>query len=392
MNATAEPAGTEAPHHEPRVPAQNPASSLPHAIQSKIPRKAPRVRPIGLTLLALAVIGWGAHFAIHAYHFEETDDAYVTGHLHTVSTQIDGQVKEVLVEDNQIVHAGDVVLRIDPLQFQIAVEKATAALAQAKAQQQQVVAGTQQADAALSEARAKVSQAQAQIAQTAAQLNLARVTLTRNEQLVGENGAAQAELDQARSAEQAADAAHNAATANLAAAQAAVQSAEAARGSAHAQVKAADAAVAAADATLHDAERQLSYTTVRATADGRIGNKHVEPGDRVQAGQALFALAEIDTWVVANFKETQLAHMRVGEPVELTIDAIPNAALHGRVDSFSPASGAQFALLPPDNATGNFNKVVQRVPVKITFDPQSRQEIGDRLRLGLSAIVNVRIR
>ncbi len=394
MNATADSAHPEAARQEAPAPAAAKDTAHPHlhAAHPKPHRARSRVRPIALAVLGVAVLGWGAHFAFHAYHYEETDDAFVAGHLHSISAQIDGQVSEVLVQENQVVHAGDVLLRIDPLQFQIAVEKATAALAEAKAQAQQLAAATQQADAALVEARAHVNQAKAQTAQTTAQFELAKLTLSRNEQLVRENGAARAELDQARSGEQAADAAHHAAEANFAGAEAAVQSAEAAQASAHAQVKGAAAAVDAAAAALHDAQRQLAYATVRAPADGRVGNRHVEPGDRIQAGQALFALAEPDAWVVANFKETQLAHMQVGEPVDLTIDAIPNTELHGRVDSFSPASGAQFALLPPDNATGNFNKVVQRVPVKITFDPETRQAIGERIRLGLSAIVNVRIR
>jgi membrane fusion protein (multidrug efflux system) len=388
MNATAEPISPSAP-----PAAKEAATAHGHAhAASKSKRKRSGIRPIALTLLTLAVLGWGGHFAWHAYHYQETDDAYVTGHLHTVSAQIDGQVSEVLVQDNQLVHTGDVLLRLDPQQFQIALEKARAAVAQATAQQQQLMAAALQADAAANEARARVSQAEAQRSQTAAQLQLAKVTLSRNEQLFRANGAAQAELDQARSAEQAAEAANHAADANLTAAQAAVKSAEAAQTSAHAQTEAARAAVTVAEAAQHDAERQLGYTTIRATSNGRIGNKHVEVGDRVQAGQALLGLAETDVWIVANFKETQLAHMQVGDPVELTIDAVPGADLHGRVESFSPASGAQFALLPPDNATGNFNKVVQRVPVKITFDPDSLRRISNRLRLGLSTVVNVRVR
>jgi membrane fusion protein (multidrug efflux system) len=344
-----------------------------------------------LALLGLGVLGWGAHFAIHAYHYEETDDAFIAGHLHTVSARVDGQVKQVLVEDNQVVHAGDVLLQLDPLEFQIGVEKAKAALVQAQANERQLTAAAAQADAALAEAQARVKQAEAQRVQTKAQLDLANVTLARTEQLIGQNSAARAEVDQARSAAQAAAAAQDAAAANLVAANAAVGSATAAQNSVHAQIEAAHAAVAAATAALRDAERQLAYTTVTAPSDGRIGNRHVEAGNRVQAGQALLALAEPQTWVVANFKETQLAHMHPGQSAELTVDALPGQTLEGKIDSLAPASGAQFALLPPDNATGNFNKVVQRVPVKITLVGDSAK-FTDRLRLGLSVIVNVRIR
>ena len=387
MNATAEPARTNVPTNV----AKEGAHAHPHA-PAKASRKRSLARPIALIVVVLALLGWGAHFAIHAYHYEETDDAYIAGHLHTISAQVDGQVKDVLVDDNQVVHAGDVLVRLDPLQFQIAVEKAKAALAQAQAQERQLTAAATQADAALAESNARVKQAEAQRTQTVAQLELADITLKRDEQLVSENSAARAEYDQARSAAQAASASRQAAEANLVAAQAAVNSAVAAQKSAHAQVEAAHAAIAAAQAALQDAQRQLSYTTIAAPSDGRVGNRHVEPGNRVQAGQALLALAEPNPWVVANFKETQLARMQRGQDVEMTIDAIPGVVLHGKVDSMSPASGAEFALLPPDNATGNFNKVVQRVPVKITFDADSEKAVGSRLRLGLSVVVNVRIR
>jgi membrane fusion protein (multidrug efflux system) len=368
---------------------------VPHSQAREHATAKPRRRGYRRAIAAivfLALLAAGVHLGIHMYHYQETDDAFVAGHLHTISAQVDGQVKEVLVDDNQLVHAGDVLLRLDPLQFQIALDKAKAALAQAMAQEKQLNAAAKQADAALAEARAHVTQAEAQQAQTAAQLDLARVTLSRNEQLLRENTAARAEYDQAQSAAKAADAAHNAALANLVAARAAVTSAEAAQASAHAQIEAAHAAVAAAQAAERDAQRQLDYTVVKAPADGRVGNKHVEPGNRVQAGQALVALAENNVWVVANFKETQLARMHPGQPVEMTVDAIPGVTLHGQVDSVSPASGAQFALLPPDNATGNFNKVVQRVPVKITFDQDSLAQLATRLRLGLSVVVNVRVR
>lgn len=387
MSATAEPAR---PVPAPSA-ARDAAHPVPHATASA-KRKRSHVRSIIFGVVLLALVGWGVHFAIHAYHYEETDDAYVAGHLHTVSAQVDGQIKEVLVDDNQVVHRGDVLVRLDPLQFQIGLQKANAAVTQAEAQERQFSAAAAQADAALAEARARVEQAQAQRAQTKAQLELANVTLSRNEQLVHENSAARAEYDQARSAAQAAAAAGQAAEANLVAARAAVTSAEAARNSARAQTEAARAAIGAAQAVVRDAQRQLDYTTITAPSDGRVGNRHVEVGNRVQAGQALLALAEPDMWVVANFKETQLARMHAGEEVELTIDALPGTALHGRIDSVAPASGAQFALLPPDNATGNFNKVVQRVPVKIMFDADSEKEIGTRLRLGLSVIVEVRVR
>ncbi|MBS0633338.1 MAG: HlyD family secretion protein [Verrucomicrobia bacterium] len=344
-------------------------------------------------VVALALLAWFGHMAVHAYHYEETEDAYITGHLHQISPQLDGQVKEILVADNQTVHAGDVLVRLDPLEFQLAADKARAALDQAKAQVTATRAAAAQADAAIAEAEARVKQAEAQTAQTTAQLDLARLTLARNEELFSKGGViTQADLDNVRSAYRAADAAQSASQANVTAARSAIGSAQAARNSAQAQVTAALANAAVAESAVRNADRQLGYTTITAPADGRIGNKAVELGNRVVAGQTLFSLAAPEAWVVANFKETQLARMHAGQPVELTIDAVPGHPLHGTIESIAPASGAQFALLPPDNATGNFNKVVQRVPVKIVLDDASRRDLGDRLRLGLSAIVNVRIR
>lgn len=352
------------------------------------------LRVLLVAVLATAAMAWGIRYGVHIYHYETTDDAYVTGHLPQVSSQLDGQIKEVLVLDNQAVKAGDVLLRLDPLEFQIALQKAEAGVAQAHAQEAQTTAAASQATAALEEAHARVAQAEAQLAQANSQLSLAQLTLARNEKLLTPQQAAvtQADVDNARSAAQAAQAGSRAAQANLTAAVAAVGSAEATQASIRAQAAAAAANVAAAEAARHDAERRLAQATVVAPASGRIGNKHLEPGDRVQAGQALLALAESDPWVIANFKETQLAHMTPGQTVDLTVDALPGIELHGKLDSVSPASGARFALLPPDNSSGNFNKVVQRVPVKITLDPDSRARLNDRLRLGLSVVVDVRVR
>jgi membrane fusion protein (multidrug efflux system) len=306
---------------------------------------------------------------------------------------VEARVAEVLVTDNQAVQAGDVLVRLDPLQFELAVEKARATAAQARARAAETKAAAAQAEAQFAEAGARREQADAQLAQTAAQLELARLNLTRHEQLFAKGGViTQADLDAVRGAFQAAEAAHAANQANLAAAQSAIGSAEAARHSAQAQVAAADAAIGVAEAATRDAERELGYATITAPAAGRIGNKAVEAGNRVVAGQTLFSLAAPEPWIVANFKETQLARVTPGQEVELTVDALPGHELHGKVDSIAPASGAQFALLPADNATGNFNKVVQRVPVKIILDEASRRELGDRLRLGLSAIVNIRVR
>ena len=150
--------------------------------------------------------------------------------------------------------------------------------------------------------------------------------------------------------------------------------------------------MSAAQAALDDAKLQLSYTSVVSPVNGTVGSKTVEAGQRLQPGQPLLAVVEPDIWVVANYKETQLDHMREGQAVEIKLDSFPDKVFHGHLQSISPASGAQFSLLPPDNATGNFVKIVQRVPVKIIFDADSIRGYEKRIAPGLSAVVTVRVR
>jgi membrane fusion protein (multidrug efflux system) len=273
------------------------------------------------------------------------------------------------------------------------VQKAEASVAQARAQEAEATAASRQVTAQFATAQARTSQANAEVAQAKAQLDLAQLTLNRDDALFQDHGAVtQADLDNARSNFNAMKAAAAASEANVMAAQAGITAAQAAQTSAEAQITAAKANVAAAQAALRDAQRELADTKITAPTAGRIGNRNVETGNRVRAGQTLLALIEPEYWIVANFKETQLTRMHAGQPVEFTIDSLPGRTLHGTINSLSPASGAEFALLPPDNATGNFNKVVQRVPVKITIDSATQHEITDHLRLGLSVVVNVRVR
>jgi membrane fusion protein (multidrug efflux system) len=357
-------------------------------------RKRNRLRWLVVSILLVAAGVWLADFVQHALRYEDTDDAYVTGHVHQVSSQVDGRVKDVCVQDNQLVKAGDVLVRLDPLEFEIALQKAQANSAQAGAQEAQARAAASQAEAQLAEAEAHEAQAEAQVRQTGAQLELARRNQARNEQLFKkDNGViAKADLDATQGAFDSTQAADDAANANLKAARAAIASAKAMREAAEAQQAAAHAGLTAGEAAVREADRKLSHTIIAASAAGRIGNKNVEPGNRVQAGQNLLALVEPEVWVVANFKETQLAKMHPGQPVDVSIDALSGETFQGTIDSLAPASGAQFALLPADNATGNFTKVVQRVPVKIIFAPEIIRKLADRLRPGLSTIVNVRVR
>jgi membrane fusion protein (multidrug efflux system) len=357
------------------------------------PRRLGTASRIAIAAASAAVIAWLAHFFYGMYYYAETDDAFVAGHVHQVSAQVDGTVLEVLVHDNQDVKAGDVLARLDPLEFQLAVEKNQAGAAQAQAEEAQAAAASIEAEAQLAGAEARTVGAGAQATQARVQLGLAALNRGRARDLFHDGGAVtQSDLDNAESAFNGTQAGVEAAQANARAAEAAVASARAAIESSKAQALAARASSLAFKAAVDDARRRLAYATLTAPADGRMGNRNVEAGNRVQAGQVLFALVEPNPWIVANFKETQLARMRAGLPVEVSIDALPGRVLHGTVDSVAPASGAQFALLPPDNATGNFTKVVQRVPVKIVLDRASLDLVADRLRPGLSAVVDVRVR
>ena len=345
-------------------------------------------------VLGAGALWWGASFIRHALTFEETDDAYINGHVHQIAPRVAGAVTAVLVDENSRVTAGEVLARIDPLEYEIALHRTQAMLAQAKAEESRSRAAVAQADAQVVQMNAQVEQAVAQVSRADAQLGTANTDFNRNSKLYNsdQRAIAKSEVDTTKGGFDAAQAAFNAAKANLDAVKSNVTAAQAQVESARAALEAATATVAASEAAVRDSERELGYATITAPVDGRVGNKNIEVGNRVQVGQALYALVEPDLWVIANFKETQLTRMRAGQPVDVSIDAIGGKTFTGKLQSISPATGAQFALLPPDNATGNFTKVVQRVPVKIVFDPESVRGYEDRLRPGLSAVINVRVR
>jgi membrane fusion protein, multidrug efflux system len=361
------------------------------------PESAPKSkRPAARLVLAVAgvaLLAWCAHFGYRLFTYEETDDAQVAGHVHQVASQTDGIIRDVLAADNQVVAKGDVLATLDPLEFDLLVKHEEAALARARAEQARSDALAAQAQAQLTGSEARLAAANAEVTRAKVQLDLAGINAARARQLFAGGGAVtQADLDNAESALRGAEAAFQAAEANGKVAEATVIEMRSTVESTKAEALSARASQIAAAAAVADAQRKLSYATLTAPAAGRIGNRNAEAGNRVQAGQVLFALVEPDTWIVANFKETQIARMHPGQEVEVNLDALPGITLHGRVDSISPASGAQFALLPPDNATGNFTKVVQRVPVKVLLEDESARDAGDRLRPGLSAVVAVRVR
>jgi membrane fusion protein (multidrug efflux system) len=327
-------------------------------------------RRLLLALLAAAVTTSAAWSAYRWWQYTriwvKTDNAYVAAHIHLVSSRVAGTVSEVLIEENQVVTAGQLLARLDVRDFEVKRQQALAQLAQAQAQVQQ--------------AQARIAQAQSEVTREQVRATKALQDLERAKQL-SQGGNAAISRQEFDTAQALADGAQ----AGLQAAKSALQSAEAATGAAEAQGK-------VAEANVNEAELQLSYTNIHAPSAGRIGKKNLETGNRVLPGQALLALVQPDVWVTANFKETQLDRVRPGQPVRVRVDAFSGRVLTGRVESIAPASGAQFALLPPDNATGNFTKITQRVPVKIILDSQSAGGLEGFLAPGLSVIAEVKVR
>jgi membrane fusion protein (multidrug efflux system) len=359
-------------------------SPAPTPTPPSTPAKSRPPLPLIVVGLALLIGGGflGGRLWWRSQHLVETDNAFLAGHVHPVSTRVAGVVTEMHLQDNASVKAGDVLLKLDAADADVQVERLKAQLAQAQAQ----VAGS---GAQLAQLKAQVAAAQAVVTQSESQLARAEADATRQQTLFQAElrGTSRQELD-------AAVAARDSARADLTARRAAVQAAQQAVQAAEASRQAAQAQVAALQAQQRDAQNQVGYVTVRAAAAGRVGKRTVEVGQRVQPGQQLAAIVEPEVWIVANFKETQIARMKPGQLARVKVDAFSGHELLARVESFSPASGASFALLPPDNATGNFTKIVQRLPVKLVFEADSLKALGEaatRLVPGLSVQVEVEL-
>ncbi|MFL6192668.1 MAG: HlyD family secretion protein [Thermoanaerobaculia bacterium] len=343
-----------------------------------------------LAVLAIAAGVFGVRTYLFYQHNATTDDAQLDGNIDPVLPRVSGYVKEVRVAANQHVNAGDVLVVIDPSDLQAKVDQEAASLLNAQA-------AVAVAQAAVSSARATVTGAQARISGTQADVTAARTRqeqtaadLARYQALYSKEEVSQQQYEAARAAADAARAVAQSASAGTATARATAQSSVAQVEAAERQVAAAEAQVAQHRATLEAARLQLSYATITAPVAGIVSKKNVEIGQLVQVGQPLLAIVQgHDVWVTANFKETQLARMHPGQPVEIEVDAYPGTAFHGKVESLAAATGAKFSLLPPDNATGNFTKVVQRIPVKIVFTDKPDPNRPLRVGMNVSVVVNL---
>jgi len=341
-------------------------------------RKKRSARSFMLPIIALALLGGGAwygyEYSTNGRFMISTDDAYVQADMAFVSPKISGYVDQVKVSENQLVKAGDPLLTVDDGDYKIA-------LAQAEAQMATLGKTLDRIDAQTEAARASLKQAQAQkTADQSAAENAARVQ-QRASQLLKTHVGTQAQLDDAQTALDQANAALVGADAQIAAAQANI-------GVLQAQRAESASTLASLELARDKAQRDLSFTVLKAPYDGVVGNRSVEQGDLVSPGQKLAVIVPMDKlYIVANFKETQLARLVPGEKVKISVDAMNGQDFEGTVSSLAPASGAVFSLLPPENATGNFTKVVQRVPVRIDV-PADVLKTG-KLRAGLSVIVDV---
>ena len=385
-----------------------------HASESPAPRSRAGWVIAALVIVVLAVAGYFVWRYMNTY--EDTDDAQVDGHLNALSARVAGYVTEVDVDDNQYVEKGQKLVQIDPRDYQVAVERAKADLADAQAAAQasninvpvenvNTTSLTSAAEADVDGARAALSAAQQQADAARSQLTAAEANnvkaqadLVRYRTLLAKDEASQQTFDQADAAAKANAAAVQSARAGVAAAeqqvmqgQSRVMQAEANLNSSmtgpqqvqisQAKARAAAAQVQQKQAALDQAELNLQYCTLVAPVSGVV-SKNVEIGNNVLPGQTLISIVPLDDiWITANFKETQLAHMHKGQRVTISVDAY-SREYHGKIDSIAGASGARFSLLPPENATGNYVKVVQRVPVKIVLDPGENKDHS--LRLGMS--------
>ncbi|WP_336347761.1 HlyD family secretion protein [Pseudomonas monsensis] len=332
---------------------------------------------IFLLLVLLIAGGFFAHWFFKGRFYESTDNAYVQGEITRVSSQLSARIDEVLVQDNQHVEKGQLLVRLEPNDFRLAVDRSNAALATREAERLQAQSKLTQQSSLIAASDAQVATTQATLGRS--QMDLSRAETLRKPGYVSEERVTTLSAD-----------AHIARS-QVAKAQADAQSQRQQVNALTAEIKRLDAQIANARADLAQAELNLTRSEIHAPISGLVGQRAARNGQVVQAGAYLLSIVpDEDIWVQANFKETQIGHMQPGQKAELTFDAYSDTPIEARVDSLFAASGAQFSLLPPDNATGNFTKVVQRIPVKLTF--KADNPLHGKIRPGMSVTATVNIK
>jgi membrane fusion protein (multidrug efflux system) len=328
-------------------------------------------------LLAVAALSYGSYYWLVGRFIITTDDAYVRANNTVLGARVAGHIANIVSTDNAAVHTGDLLIKIDDGDYRIAVDSARAKIA---TQEATIVRIGRQADAQVS----AVEQAKAQLESAQAAVKRAQLDFDRQQQLSNKGFASQAIFEQSQ-------ATRDQSIASVQGAHAALDVAERNTDVVKAQQVEAERQLGELKTTLAKAERDLNFTDVRAPIDGVFANRLINAGDYIQVGQRLANLVPLDdVFIDANFKETQLGRLQAGQPVSLTVDGVSGRKIEGVVESLSPASGAVFTLLPPDNATGNFTKIVQRVPVRIRVPGSVAKE--NLLRAGMSVVVHVNTR
>ena len=329
---------------------------------------------IALGVVGLAVVLYGVHWWTTGRFIEDTDDAYVGGDITVIGSKVPGYIQAIAVTDNQVVHKGDLLVKIDDRDYRAALEKAEAAVAAQEA-------ALHNLDAVAQLQHSNIAQAQAGLSAAQAEATRSKLDDQRYRDLVGRSAVSVESAQRAQADFQTAHAATERASASVQAAQQQLDVIDT-------QKRQVEAALAQARAEADIAKLNLSYTELRAPVDGVIGNRRARVGTYAAGGsQMLVVVPSHGLWVDANFKEDQLARMRVGQEVDVRADVMPGKAFKGHVTSLAPATGAQFSVLPPENATGNFTKIVQRVPVRVTLDGADG-ELGI-LRPGLSVTARI---
>ena len=319
--------------------------------------------------LGLAVaLFFGLDYLLVALTHESTDDAFIAGHIVSIAPRIAGQVTAVPVADNQLVRSNDLLVEIDPADYAITVAQKEAAAASQDANFRTVVAAYELMRAKVTTAQASTHKAEADAASAGATAKKAQSDFNRAQDLLRQKTISQQEFDNQLAANTKAQADFRSAQENVEEEISKVDEADKQLAAVLAEKDMAFAQFTESRTNVAAAQLNLSYTKIVSPADGRVTRKAVEAGDYLQAGQQIMSLVPAEVWVVANFKESQLKDMRPGQPATVEIDALGGKSFRAHVDSIQAGSGAQFSLLPPENATGNFVKVVQRVPVKIVFD------------------------
>lgn len=388
MSLVEAPEERKAPAVRRREEQRSPGTSAPSARPKRPFFRRPGVVVAAAIALVIGII-YGAFAMFHSFTHESTDDAFIDAHIIAIAPKVAGRVTAVHVEDNQQVRRSDPLIDIDPGDAEAFLAQKRAAVDVSRAKERNAEASAEQAEAHLGTLHSAFESAAASANAAAAETKKNRGDLARNTELVTRGAISRQDFEHSSIDTTAAEATLDSKKKQMEAAAAYLKEAEKAAQAARTQVDAAKAEVEESEATAKQAELQLSYAKLSAPEDGRVTTKAVEFGAYVQVGQNLMALVTPKVWVTANFKETQLREMRPGQPVLIAVDAYPDRELRGHVDSIQAGSGARFSLLPPENATGNYVKVVQRVPVKIAFDEQP--DVQRVLGPGMSAVPDVKV-